>query len=122
MPIGTPFKPGVSGNPAGRPRMGVFAETIREILNEVDPKLQRSLFERLVRQSVRRALQGSYRHLELLLAYGLGRPSQQVNLNAQIAEVDKYHFKSDEELEAELMSLMAKREAGKADKPGGAPC
>lgn len=67
-----------SPNPAGRPRTGVFSAAAKAILAEEDPKLRKTGAERLIEQAYRRALQGSYRHLELLLAYAEGRPRQAI--------------------------------------------
>lgn len=50
----------------------------KAILAEEDPKLRKTGAERLIEQAYRRALQGSYRHLELLLAYAEGRPRQAI--------------------------------------------
>ncbi|HEX8836741.1 MAG TPA: DUF5681 domain-containing protein [Candidatus Acidoferrum sp.] len=69
-----------SPNPAGRPRTGVFSEAAKAILAEEDPKLRKTGAERLIEQAFRRALQGSYRHLELLLAYAEGRPKKGLDL------------------------------------------
>jgi len=74
-----------SPNPAGRPKHAVFDQAARAILSEIDPKLQKSGAERLVEQMFRRALQGSFKHAELLLGYAMGRPvAQNLNLNANV--------------------------------------
>ena len=85
-PEETRFKKGQpSANPAGRPKHAVFDQAAREILSAVDPKLQKTGAERLVQQMFRRALQGSFRHAELLLGYAMGRPvAQNLNLNANV--------------------------------------
>jgi hypothetical protein len=85
-PEETRFKKGQpSANPNGRPKHAVFDQAARAILSEVDPKLQKSGAERLVEQMFRRALQGSFRHAELLLGYAMGRPvAQNLNLNANV--------------------------------------
>lgn len=81
LPKETRWKKGcASPNPAGRPRIGVFSAAAKAILAEEDPKLRKTGAERLIEQAYRRALQGSYRHLELLLAYAEGRPKQAVGL------------------------------------------
>src|SRR5215475_9186897 len=69
-----------SPNPAGRPRTGVFSAAAKAILAEEDPKLRKTGAEILIEQAFRRARQGSYRHLELLLAYAEGKPKQAVDL------------------------------------------
>lgn len=46
------------------------------MLAQVDPKLNKNLFERLLEQCARRALQGSKWHMGVLLDYGLGKPTQ----------------------------------------------
>ena len=85
-PEETKWKKGCkSPNPTGRPKHAVFDQAARAILSEVDPKLQKSGAERLVEQMFRRALQGSFRHAELLLGYAMGRPvAQNLNLNANM--------------------------------------
>lgn len=85
-PEETRFKKGQpSANPAGRPKHVVFDQAARAILSEVDPKLQKSGAERLVEQMFRRALQGSFKHAELLLGYAMGRPvAQNLNVNANV--------------------------------------
>jgi len=110
MPEGKRFQPGVSGNPHGRPPKSVIVQTVKEILAEPDPRTQKTLFERLLKQAATRALQGSFRHLELLFAYGLGRPLQsQLNLNADVP--------SDEESEREIREALAAIRGENGDKP-----
>ena len=80
-PTETRWKKGCpSPNPAGRPRTSVFSAAAKAILAEEDPKLRKTGAEILIEQAFRRARQGSYRHLELLLAYAEGKPKQSVDL------------------------------------------
>ncbi len=79
------WRPGETGNPAGRPRTGVFSEAVKAILDETDPKLQKTEAQRiLMEQAYRRARQGSIRHLELLIAYAEGRPKQGIELETKV--------------------------------------
>ena len=60
----------------------------REILWEED-RQGRTELERLLRHIARRANQGSYRHAELLLNYGFGKPlaiQQNLNVNAEMSQ------------------------------------
>src|SRR6266404_1564731 len=85
MPEGKRFQPGNTAGAAGRPSSKVLTQTVKEMLAETDPRTHKTIFQRLIENARRLALQGSYRHLELLLAYGLGRPlQQQINLNADV--------------------------------------
>ena len=72
-PEGCKWRPGQSGNPSGKPsaHREVIVQAVRDMLAQVDPKLNKSLFERLLEQCARRALQGSKWHMGVLLDYGL---------------------------------------------------
>src|SRR6516225_9148471 len=99
------FKKGNCANPNGRPKHAVFDQAAREILSAVDPKLQKSGAERLVEQMFRRALQGSFKHAELLLGYAMGRPvAQNLNLNAEINKPEM----SIEQVDAKLTDMFSR--------------
>lgn len=74
--------PNPSGFP-GRPKKHKeIAALTREIFAEEDPRTGRTELERLIRQMLRRAHQGSFKHAEVLLNYGFGKPlAVQQNLN-----------------------------------------
>ena len=75
------FKPGVSGNPAGR-RKGVDA-LARECIDE------REIFALLLKK----AREGDVRAMELALAYTIGKPKQQMDINLTAARlVDVSNF------------------------------
>jgi hypothetical protein len=73
---GKGFRPGVSGNPRGRPRTAKFSEAVRELFAEMDPKSGEANVEQLVRHCFKKAMHGSVRHAELLLAYAESKPKQ----------------------------------------------
>ena len=76
---GKGFQPGVSGNPNGRPRTAKFSEAARQLLAEIDAKSGETNAECLVRHCFKKAMHGSARHLELLLAYVEGSPNRALN-------------------------------------------
>lgn len=78
-----------SPNPAGRPRIRWFSEAAKAILAEQHPRTQKSGAERLMEMAFRRALQGSYKHLELLLSYAEGKPTQSVDLKVSTLTRDE---------------------------------
>lgn len=77
------WQPGQSGNPSGKPsaHREVIVQAVKDMLAQVDPKLNKSLFERLLEQCARRALQGSKWHMGVLLDYGLGKPKQAMDVD-----------------------------------------
>ena len=75
---GKGFRPGVSGNPNGRPRTAKFSEAARQLLAEIDAKSGETNVECLVRHCFKKAKQGSPRQLELLLAYAEGKAKQMI--------------------------------------------
>jgi hypothetical protein len=70
------FKPGESGNLKGRPPTSDLKAEVRAFADEQDPKLRKSRLRQWLEMADRRARQGSPKHLEMLLAYGWGRPPQ----------------------------------------------
>jgi hypothetical protein len=71
-------------NPAGRPRTKWFSDAAKAILAEPHPRTQKSGAERLMELAFRRALQGSYKHLQLLVAYAEGTPTHSVNVSGSL--------------------------------------
>jgi hypothetical protein len=77
------WKPGESGNPAGRPKVDLKPE-IRAFADEADPKTGKTRFRVWLEMADRRARQGSPKHLEMLLAYGWGRPNQALEIESGV--------------------------------------
>ena len=96
-PEASKWRRGESGNPSGRrsAHRAVIVASVKEMLAQVDPKLNKNLFERLLEQCARRALQGSKWHMGVLLDYGLGKPTQMlehagsIDLRSALAEARK---------------------------------
>jgi len=92
-------------NPSGRPR-DLKAE-VRSFADEQDPKIRKTRLRQWLEMADRRARQGSYKHLELLLSYGWGKPQESINLSAEF--VHAYAVYRDPKLaklsEAELKQL-----------------
>jgi ribosomal protein L17 len=63
----TRFKPGVSGNPAGRPRTKIFREIAREIVGMVDTKTKKERARKLIDALVKQAENGSLGHFRQVL-------------------------------------------------------
>ena len=105
---GKGFQPGVSGNPNGRPRTAKFSEAARQLLAEIDARTGETNAESLVRHCLKRAMHGSARHLELLLAYVEGKPKQGVELSGPDGGAMKFENMSDAELDTRLKDLLEK--------------
>lgn len=105
----TRFKPGQSGNPAGRPKTARFNEAAREISAEVDTKGNTGA-ERLAQYCFKRALRGSTRHLQLFLAYALGLPKQLIEVTGQDGQPIAFRAMtlSRDELHARVLELIGK--------------
>ncbi len=53
------FKPGQSGNPGGRPKTKLLTQAYRELLEQVDPKEQKTLAQQIARKVIDQALKGN---------------------------------------------------------------
>jgi hypothetical protein len=105
---GKGFQPGISGNPNGRPRTAKFSEAARQLLAEIEAKGGETNAECLVRHCFKKAMHGSARHLELLLAYVEGKPKQGVELSGPDGGAMKFENMSDAELDTRLKDLLEK--------------
>jgi hypothetical protein len=65
--VRTRFRPGVSGNPTGRPRTKILRDWARKVAEESDPTRKQLIAEEIVRALVKRALRGSLRHFQQFL-------------------------------------------------------
>lgn len=89
------WQPGESGNPAGRPKTSDLKAEVRAFADEADPKIRKTRLRQWLEICDRRAKQGSPKHLEMLLAYGWGRPttplehSGEIDLRSVLAEARK---------------------------------
>ena len=74
------WKPGQSGNPAGRPKLGYsFAEQIRSIGDEViDPKIKITRWQALIRAMFRKGIAGDVRAFEALAERGIGKVPMEI--------------------------------------------
>jgi hypothetical protein len=81
---GKGFQPGVSGNPNGRPRTAKFSEAARQLLAEIDARTGETNAECLVRHCFKKAMRGSVRHTDLMLAYAEGRPKQGLEVSGRM--------------------------------------
>lgn len=80
---GTQFKPGVSGNPSGRPRTALLAAACREwLLSPSTDDPQRTNAQALAAKLGSLALTGDIRAAEALADRAEGRPRQSIELEA----------------------------------------
>ena len=78
------WKPGQSGNPAGRPPMGkAFAEALRKNLTGEGPAIPLRLAA-VAKACVEKALAGDVQALRLLANYHDGLPLQSVNVSESV--------------------------------------
>lgn len=88
------FKPGQSGNPAGRPKGSVSITTeIKKRLEEMSPDGQRTALQVLVENIIQDALDNNNEMRKLIWNYVDGQPSQKVeqsggtiNLNIELSD------------------------------------
>jgi hypothetical protein len=78
---GRPFPPGMSGNPAGRPKgSGTLLSILRARLQEIPTGQHKTYAEGVVDVVLRKALEGNTPALKLVWDYIEGAPKQSVDL------------------------------------------
>ena len=71
-------------NRKGRPKLGLaFAELVREVLKETNPKTKKSKVESMVDVAVTRAMKGSWQFYDALTARAYGKVPDKVELSQQ---------------------------------------
>jgi hypothetical protein len=91
------WQPGESGNPSGRPKIDLKAE-VRAFADEADPKTSKTRLRVWLEMADRRARQGSPKHLEMLLSYGWGKPSESIKLDADIKQKEIMAYEDADEI------------------------
>lgn len=86
--VGYEWQPGQSGNPLGRPKTSDLKAEVRAFADEADPKIRKTRLRVWLEMADRRARQGSPKHLEMLLAYGWGKPPQSIEMDATFCYTD----------------------------------
>ena len=82
------WKPGQSGNPAGRPKVDSITKAIRKLLDEgINGK---ALYDAVARVAVQRALQGDHRFWQYVVERSDGKVADNVNQSGEVQIRVKY--------------------------------
>ncbi len=86
--VGRPFKPGQSGNPAGRPKSITLSEAYRKQLAKIDPHdaLKRTFAEVLAEQMIVKAAKGDVAALKEIADRVEGKAKQTITLTTDRRE------------------------------------
>jgi len=107
--LGNRFKPGESGNPAGRPRATLLSEALREQLAEVLPDMdERTVAESIARSMIQVALKGNVMAAKEIADRTEGKPKQAIDVDMSIRdwrELARTHGLSEQDVirEAQLL-------------------
>lgn len=87
------FKPGVSGNPHGRPPKGFSkADMWRAAVDEVDPTTGLTKYQMFIRKTIEKALAGDEKAGDRLAAYTEGKPTQAISVSTEQHTIDYSKF------------------------------
>jgi hypothetical protein len=88
--IGKPFKEGVSGNPAGRPKGSISITTlIKQKLQEVPKGKKKSYAELLVDRVMERAIKGDYPMIRQIWSYIDGMPKKYMGIDVDKGNLEE---------------------------------
>jgi hypothetical protein len=85
--LGNRFKPGVSGNPEGRPKLTLLSEALREQLAQVLPGVdERTTAEHIARSMIREALRGNVVAAREIADRTEGKPKQALDIDMSVRD------------------------------------
>jgi hypothetical protein len=101
--IGPRFKPGVSGNPNGRPPERPLTAAIRELLHTDDDKVIKAIAS----VAIHRAINGDFRYFKEIMDRVDGKAVNKLDVTASVTDAGDYPG-----LSAEQLALIAEMEGG----------
>jgi hypothetical protein len=82
-----PFKPGQSGNPAGRPKKALLSDALRRQLAEALPNApEKTIAEAVARTLIREALGGNVQAIREVGDRSEGKPAQAIALDLDVRD------------------------------------
>ncbi len=120
-----PFKPGQSGNPAGRPKKALLSDALRRQLAEAHPNApEKTIAETIARSLIREAIAGNVQAIREVGDRSEGRPAQAlaIDLDVQVNdwrdEARKYGLTPDDIIR-QIQPLIAESALESGDASGG---
>ena len=115
-PEGKKWKKGESGNPGGRPsKLPKLGKALGVRLKDRLESNDGFLYEAIITKLIQKARKGDLKAAEMVLAYGIGKPAQTLNVNSN----DGPKLGDINERLAELVGRAAKRATPQQDDGGG---
>ncbi len=100
----TPWKPGQSGNPRGRPKKRLIDQALEELLESNDAEAARDVAAALLK----RARKGDLRAIQLIAERTQGKPMRAVEISGPDGGALELDLMTDEELDQRINELSAK--------------
>lgn len=100
----TPWKPGQSGNPRGRPKKRLIDEALEELLASNDSEAARDVAAALLK----RARKGDLRAIQLIAERTQGKPTRAVEISGLDGGALEIDHMTDEQLDQRINELLAK--------------
>lgn len=100
----TPWKPGQSGNPRGRPKKRLIDEALEDLLANNDAEAARDVAAALLK----RARNGDLRAIQLIAERTQGKPMRAVEISGPDGGALQLDLMTDEELDQRINELLAK--------------
>ena len=109
--LGKKFEPGITGNPAGRPKLTALTEALRvELAKKMPDADERTQAEAIAQALVKEALAGDVSAIREIADRTEGKPKQSVDLDMQLTdwrELARMHGISESDVIREAKRLIA---------------